>query len=464
MSNPLAILTPLNLTKQELQNARIQNLATAPAAPVTGQFYYDTVANHVYVYNGSGWEQGSGASGSGSVTSVALAAPGIFTVSGSPVTTSGTLTLALATQAANNAFIGPTSGGAVAPTFRLLVAADIPTLTAAKISDFDTQVRTSRLDQMAAPTAAVSLNSQRITNLLDPVGAQDAATRNYVDVTVQGLQIKPTALVATTAALPSSTYANGSSGVGATLTATANGVLTIDGYAIVAGDVGKPVLVKDQAAPAQNGLYTVTQAGTAGAPFILTRHVDMDQAGDFSGAFIPVGSAGTVNDNSLWLANPAGTVTVGTTAIPFTELNRAADLVAGTGITIAGNTISVATNFAGGTSIATVGTITAGTWQGTAVAVGFGGTGATTAAGARTNLGATGKYSALIGDGAATSYTITQATHGLATNGQMLVATYDASTGARVYPDESINNTNGTVTISFSVAPATNAYRVVLIG
>jgi hypothetical protein len=464
MSNPVSLLTPLNLNKNELQNAVLQNLATAPASPSLGQEYFDTTLGHARIWNGTAWEQASGASGSGSVTSVALAAPGIFTVSGSPVTSAGTLTLALATETANTVFAGPTTGGAVAPTFRTQVAADIPTLTAAKISDFDTQVRTSRLDQLAAPTASVSLNSQKITNLLDPTAAQDATTKNYVDASVQGLQIKPTALVATTAALPASTYANGAAGVGATLTATANGVLTIDGYAIVAGDVGKPVLVKDQAAPAQNGLYTITQAGTAGAPFILTRHVDMDTAGDFSGAFIPVGDAGTVNDNSLWIANPTGAVTVGTTAIPLTEMNRAADLIAGTGITISGNTVSVATTYAGGTSIATVGTITAGTWQGTAVAVGFGGTGATTAAGARTNLGATGKYSALIGDGVATSFSITQATHGLAANGQMHVATHDASTGARVYPDESINNATGAVTISFSVAPATNSYRVVIIG
>jgi hypothetical protein len=68
-----------------------------------------------------------------------------------------------------------------------LEATDIPTLTSAKISDFDTQVRTSRLDQMAAPTASVALNSQKITGLADPASATDAATKGYVDSAVSAL-------------------------------------------------------------------------------------------------------------------------------------------------------------------------------------------------------------------------------------------------------------------------------------
>jgi hypothetical protein len=68
-----------------------------------------------------------------------------------------------------------------------LEASDIPTLTASKISDFDTQVRTSRLDQMAAPSASVSLNSQKITGLADATSATDAANKGYVDSAISGL-------------------------------------------------------------------------------------------------------------------------------------------------------------------------------------------------------------------------------------------------------------------------------------
>lgn len=82
--------------------------------------------------------------GSGSVTSVGLSLPGVFTVSGSPVTTSGTLTGTLATQAANVVWAGPTSGGAAAPTFRAMVEADVPTLSASKVP---TAINTSSTGQ-----------------------------------------------------------------------------------------------------------------------------------------------------------------------------------------------------------------------------------------------------------------------------------------------------------------------------
>jgi hypothetical protein len=97
-------------------------------------------------------------SNAGTVTSVGLSLPDLFTVSGSPVTGSGTLTATLASQTAAQVFAAP-AATAGAPTFRALVAGDIPSLTAAKISDFDTQVRTNRLDHLAQATQPVTFGS-----------------------------------------------------------------------------------------------------------------------------------------------------------------------------------------------------------------------------------------------------------------------------------------------------------------
>ena len=99
------------------------------------------------------------AAGGGTVTSVGLSLPNLFTVTGSPVAASGTLTATLATQAASRVFAGPTTGADAAPTFRALVAEDIPALTAAKISDFNTAVQANRLDQLAQATQPVTFGS-----------------------------------------------------------------------------------------------------------------------------------------------------------------------------------------------------------------------------------------------------------------------------------------------------------------
>lgn len=186
--------------------------------------------------------------------------------------------------------------------------------------------------------SSVTITGGTITGMPTPSAASDVANKSYVDATVAGLQIKPTATVATAAALPSNIYANGASGVGATITVIATGTLTVDGHVTALNDL---VLVKNEVTAANNGLYLVTTAGAIGVAAVLTRSVDMNVASEFSGAFVPVGSVGTANANSLWLANPSGAVTVGTTAIPFTQLNGATDLVPGANIGISGNTISV---------------------------------------------------------------------------------------------------------------------------
>ena len=104
---------------------------TVPAATLP---LFTSVANGAVPLSGGGTTNflradGTWAAPVGSVTSVGLALPGIFSVSGSPVTSSGTLTGSLATQTANTVWAGPTSGGALAPTFRALVGADFPSLT-----------------------------------------------------------------------------------------------------------------------------------------------------------------------------------------------------------------------------------------------------------------------------------------------------------------------------------------------
>lgn len=252
---------------------------------------------------------------SSGVTSVGLSLPGIFTVSGSPVTTTGTLSASLNNQNANVIFAGPSSGSANAPTFRALVANDIPSLNASKISDLASVVQAYRLDQFAAPTGSLSLNNQRITGLADPVDPQDAATKAYVDASRLGLDVKESVRVATTTNI------------------TLSGTQTIDGVAVVAGD---RVLVKNQTSAATNGVYVVASGA-------WTRATDFDTSGKVTpGAFTFV-EEGTANADSGWVLSTTGAITLGTTALDFVQFSGAGQIVAGPGLIRSGNTINVGT-------------------------------------------------------------------------------------------------------------------------
>ena len=251
----------------------------------------------------------------GTVTSVALSLPDIFSVSGSPVSSSGTLSATLATQTANRVWAGPNTGSAAAPTFRALVAGDIPTLTASKISDFATTAQGYRLDQFAVPNTSVSFNSQKITSLADPTNAQDAATKAYVDAARSGLDVKQSVRATTTANI------------------TLSGTQTIDDVVLVAGD---RVLVKNQSTASQNGIYVVAAGSWA-------RATDADSDAEVSPGMFCFVEEGTLNGDSGWVLATNSPTTLGTTALTFAQFSGTGQITAGDGLTKDGNILNVVT-------------------------------------------------------------------------------------------------------------------------
>jgi len=222
----------------------------------------------------------------------------------------------LFTSRTQNTFLAAPDGSNGAATFRAMVAADVPSLAHTKISDFDTGVQANRLDQMAAPTGSVSLNSQTITNVADPVNAQDAATKGFVEATSQGLDVKDSCVAATTGNITISTALN-------------NGD-TIDGVTLSTND---RVLVKDQSTASQNGIYVV---GSSPA-----RADDLAAGSDAAGMFTFV-EQGTVNaDNGFVCTSNKGSAVTGTNNLTFAQFSGAGQITAGDGLDKSGNTLSL---------------------------------------------------------------------------------------------------------------------------
>ena len=189
-----------------------------------------------------------------------------------------------------------------------------------------------------ASSQTIDMGGNQITNVADPTAAQAAATKAYVDAVKTGLNVKDAVKLASTAALAASTYANGSSGVGATLTANANGALSLDSVAVSTSD---RVLIKNQADASQNGIYTVTNTGGASAAFVLTRATDADTAAEMPGGsftFVEQGSA--LADNGFVFTHN-GSPTIGTTDLTVAQFSGAGQIDAGAGLTKSGNTLAV---------------------------------------------------------------------------------------------------------------------------
>lgn len=411
----------IDLAKNELKAAKIENLGSDPGSPVAGQVYFNTSDGRLKVYDGSAWRYASG----------------LF--SNSDISASAAIDLSkLATD----------------PLDR---ANHTGTQTASTISDFDTQVQTNTLDSLAVPVANLDLDNYKITNLADPADPQDAATKAYVDASRSGLDVKQSVRVATTANI------------------TLSGEQTIDGISVVAGD---RVLVKNQSTGSENGIYVASASG-------WSRAADADADAEVTAGMFTFVEEGTVGADSGWVLSTNNPITVGTTALTFAQFSGAGQITAGDGLTKSGNTLNVggttdritvsadavdiASTYTGQSSITTLGTVATGTWEATDVAVAHGGTGASTAQAARVNLGATAelasavlpqKLAFTIGDNSNTTFTVT---HNMNTR-DVIVTVYEVgSPYAAVYADIEHATVN-TVTVAFSAAPATNEYRVVVVG
>ena len=190
-------------------------------------------------------------------------------------------------------------------------------LTSSAISDFNTQVRTSKVTDLAAPTSSFSMNSQKITNLAEPVSDQDAATKSYVDAATAGLNVHDSVKAATTE------HINISNGV------EAGDVL--DGVTLAHNN---RILIKNQNTAAENGVYIVQPNGAA------TRATDYDTAGEVdAGDFIFV-EGGTVNGKTGWVQTNTIT-TIGTDPIAFTQFSGSGTYVAGTGLSLTGSSFAI---------------------------------------------------------------------------------------------------------------------------
>ncbi len=257
----------------------------------------------------------------------------------------------------------------------------------------------------------LDLQSQKIANLADPSTNTDAANKQYVDNVARGLQWKQPVRVATTAnGTLATAYANGQS---------------IDGVTLVTGD---RILLKNQTAAAENGLYTVNASG---AP---TRAVDADGGTELAPGTAVTVTEGSTNGDKVYILTTDAAITVGTTSQSWGILGGGTAYTASNGVQLVGADFRAVAASNGG------------------ISVGASGLSVDTAIVAR-------KASANIGNGSSTSIAFA---HGLGTK-DVAVSIRANADDTGVLVDWVATDVN-TVTLTFASAPAANAYRVTVVG
>src|SRR4029450_5350878 len=294
----------LDIVKNELRNAVMQNLGTAPAAPVKGLMYFNSADNTLYWYDGTQWIAAKAAAGAIPSDTGTPAAIG-----GAPVPGASTLFSrgdhkhgmpAFGAITVEQTFGSASTNGAATTLARSDHAHGNPTHDNAAHAAI-------ALSALGVPTGSVNLNSQKIVNLADPTAATDAANKQYVDGLIAGLAWKDTVKLASTA------------------NAALTGNISIDGVTTAAGD---RILLKNQTAPAENGIWMA--ACTA-----WTRATDADIEADLIGAAVFV-SAGTVNADTAWVLTTNAPITVGTTSLTGVQFAGGGTYTAGSGRTRSG--------------------------------------------------------------------------------------------------------------------------------
>ena len=512
-------LVGIDLNKNELQNAVIQNLATAPATPVAGQIYYNTVDNQLYIYNGTRWEVAGNAVQSGVLSARPAAnavdpgtifyatdnylfyysdgstwqqtnAFGTVTAQTSYGASSGNGTstnYARADHTHGTPALGTATPNAISGASGSAGTATTPSKedhTHAFTPSQDLSMATFKLTNLGTPTnntdaatkayadlrlplaggtmtGAIAMSANKITGLGTPTADTDAANKGYVDGVAQGLDVKASVVYATAGPLDAYTF---TSTGGGTLTSNAAEELDIDGYIVSA--VGTRILVKNETAgnAPYNGIYTVTDAGGLSTQWVLTRSADANSSAEVTDGMFTFVEQGDTNSSTSWVLTTNNPITLNTTALTFAQFSGAGTYTASNGVLLTGTNFTFAPRAGYGLQTGSSGAevklaTTSGLNLTSDLAVGAGnGISVLTNTVAIDSAVVVSKYAANVGDGTNTSYTIT---HNLGTR-DVIVSIYEGSGSyAEVICDVNHATTN-TITLLFSVAPTSNQYRVVV--